>query len=124
MKITQLSSMTGKAITVFESENARIAPLLHDSAHWHVSLLQIGPHGTLGRHKALSDQIMFVFYGSGKLVGAALNEIDVQALCLVLWKNDEDHATRAGEMGLKAMIIEGDNLEKAYHTFQEENSIS
>lgn len=116
--------MTGKTITAFESENARIAPLLHDSAHWHVSLLQIGPHGILGRHKALSDEIMFVFQGNGKLVGAVPKEIDVQALCMVLWENGEDHATRAGETGLKAIIIEGDNLEEAYHAFQDKDSIS
>lgn len=69
MKTSQLSLSKGKSISSFESKNARIFALLHHPAHWAISLLSIGPHGIVGRHKALSDQLMIVFQVSGMVSG-------------------------------------------------------
>lgn len=95
------------------SRGARLLSLLRDPQKWSVSVLRLTPNGVLGLHPAASDQLMFVFQGSGTVRAQGTSPQEVRSGALVLWSAGEVHETDAGPDGLSALIVEGSDLNSA-----------
>jgi quercetin dioxygenase-like cupin family protein len=101
----------GRAIGAYGSVGATVVHLMRRAAAFVVTIY-LEPYGLLGRHPAAADQLFLVVAGSGR-VRAGGAGWEVAPGTAVFWHEGEEHETRAGEEGLVALVIEGDNLAKA-----------
>ena len=100
-----------RQITAFDSIGAKVAHIIQH-ASFSVAMIHLEPHGRLGKHAAVEDQIFLVVAGSGQAATGGAN-CNLSPGTGVLWRKGEEHETRAGEEGLTAVVIEGSGLAEA-----------
>lgn len=71
-------------------------------------VIELEPGGVLGRHDAQADQLFIVVAGSGSVSGGDGVEVEIGAGMAAFWTAAESHETRAGEEGLRAIVLEGE----------------
>ncbi|MGE3075431.1 MAG: hypothetical protein AB7N24_16870 [Dehalococcoidia bacterium] len=69
--------------------------------------IELAPHGVLGRHEAVGDQLFLVVAGDGTVSGDNQADTRIHAGMAACWSAGEMHETRAGEHGLVALVLEG-----------------
>jgi len=72
--------------------------------------IELEPGGVLGRHEAVGHQLFVVIAGSGEVSGGDGAVHRIEAGMAAFWEAGEEHET-CTENGLKAIVIEGDDLE-------------
>lgn len=112
MQIYDSGTGRGKHIQEFGSKGVTMATLMNARA-WHVAAVQLEPNGVLGAHKLVTDQLLIVVEGSGRVSSGGGHPVDIAPGSAVFWNKDEVHETHAGEEGLVGILIEGDRLGRA-----------
>jgi quercetin dioxygenase-like cupin family protein len=110
MQIYRFDPAAGWPIDRFGSRGVTFSPILRDAEQVRVGAMHLEPNGVIGRHEATVEQLFLVVGGEGLVTGAASEPAAVGAGCAVFWGQGEMHETRAGAMGLLAIVVEGDDL--------------
>ena len=111
MDIFSFGREHGLTIEAYGSAGARVVHLLRQTLA-SVVTLSLEPGGLLGMHPAAADQLFLVVAGSGEAV-AGNDVCPLSPGTAVLWRQGEEHETRAGSDGLTAVVVEGDQLAEA-----------
>ncbi len=111
MQIYDSGASRGKRIEEFGSHGVSMSTLMNARA-WHVAMVELEPSGVLGAHKLITDQLLIVIQGSGRVSGGGGRLVDVAPGSAVFWNRGEVHETHAGAEGLVGIVIEGDRLER------------
>jgi GrpB-like predicted nucleotidyltransferase (UPF0157 family) len=106
MEIYRFDPEVSRPITAHGSD-FRIGPLARVAPFALVQILHLPPNGRIGRHPAVSRQLLAVVAGSGWVSGAAGTRREIAAGYAALWEPGEEHETRS-EHGLTAVCIEGE----------------
>jgi GrpB-like predicted nucleotidyltransferase (UPF0157 family)/quercetin dioxygenase-like cupin family protein len=85
----------------------RIGPLASVSPWARIQVMHLEPGGSIGRHPAVSRQLLAVVAGSGRVSGGDGQGRDISAGYAALWTPGEEHETRT-DGGLTAVCIEGE----------------
>jgi quercetin dioxygenase-like cupin family protein len=110
MRIYRFDATKGRPIERFGSRGVMFSPILRDAEQVRVASMQLEPNGVIGRHEATVEQLFLVVGGEGVVTGAASEPLAVGPGCAVFWQRGEMHETRAGPMGLLAIVVEGYDL--------------
>ena len=111
METLQFGKSKGRSIEAHGSVGTTVVHLLRRSPV-SVVTIYLEPGGLLGRHPAAADQLFLVVAGNGQ-AAAGKESCQLSPGTAVLWRQGEEHETRAGEGGLTAVVIEGEGLAKA-----------
>ena len=101
----------GRAIEAHGSVGATVVHLLRQTIA-SVVTIYLEPGGVVGRHPAAADQLLLVVAGGGRTVAGGAS-CPLSPGTAVFWRQGEAHETRAGEEGLAAVVVEGENLVEA-----------
>jgi hypothetical protein len=101
----RLAKLPGRAVDRFGSR-FEIAELLRATGGAHVAVARLPAGGMIGRHPAVSGQLLIVVEGSGWISGEGAERQPIAAGEGVFWGSGEQHETGT-EAGLVAIIIEG-----------------
>jgi quercetin dioxygenase-like cupin family protein len=107
MRIYTFDRNVGHELKRSGSIGVTFTPVLRDVQEAYVACLYLDPHGVIGRHEAAANQLLLVVEGSGMVTGAEARPVAIGAGQAVFWRRGEMHETRAGEGGLKALVVEG-----------------
>jgi mannose-6-phosphate isomerase-like protein (cupin superfamily) len=100
----------GRVVDRYGSIGAAYIPLIRNADILSVVSIWIEPQGILGLHPAAADQLFLVAAGEGFVSSVNQDELPVKSGMAVLWHKGEMHQTRAGNLGLLAVVIEGEGL--------------
>lgn len=112
MRIYDFTPAKGRRADGFGSSGATLSRITTGPRSWQTIALFLEPNGVLGAHKSISDQLLVVVHGSGRVSTGESKPVYVEPGSAVFWRGGEQHETRAGEEGLTAVIIEGEGLAK------------
>jgi quercetin dioxygenase-like cupin family protein len=104
----RLAELPGRAVGQFGSR-FDIAPLLRIAGGAHVALARLPPAGLIGRHPAVSGQLLIVVEGSGWVSGEGGERQPIAPGDGVFWSAGEEHET-GSDGGLTAILIEGPDV--------------
>jgi quercetin dioxygenase-like cupin family protein len=108
--IYDFSPAVGRDVERFGSRGVKISPILREAGRLHVACFHLEPGGLIGSHEATVAQLLLVVGGSGEVTGSESEPARVGPGCAVFWRGGETHETRAGEDGLTAIVVEGEEL--------------
>lgn len=100
----------GRTIDAFNSQGVTVVHLLKHTEAFVVTIY-LEPHGVLGMHPAMEDQLFLVVAGGGQAITEG-ERCELSSGSAVLWQSGEEHETCAGEQGLTAIVLEGEGLSK------------
>ncbi|MGF9698054.1 cupin domain-containing protein [Paenibacillus sp. MABNR03] len=109
MKLYRMEAENSRVIAAFGSSGANITPILQNASGCHVSHLKLAAGGHLGLHPAVGEQVFMVLEGEGWVEGEAGEHVVIRAGDAAFWKDGEHHQS-GSELGLTALLIEGDEL--------------
>jgi quercetin dioxygenase-like cupin family protein len=95
-------------------DHVTIAPLTaphEEGAVIQAAIFRFAPGGRLRRHPATFPHVLAVLEGSGEVSGADGVDEAIEAGEAVFWHEGEEHGMKS-ELGLTALIIEGESLER------------
>jgi quercetin dioxygenase-like cupin family protein len=107
MRLLRLPPEARRAITRHGSQGAAGALLARDDGATTVVCIALESGGYLGRHPATDDQLFIIIAGSGEVSGEDGAGQAIVAGMAAFWRAGEPHETRAGPVGLLAIVIEG-----------------
>jgi hypothetical protein len=110
MRLVAFGAEQGREIGAFGSAafvHTRLAALQGEAV---VGVARLGPGGTIGRHPAVSAQLLAVVEGAGFVSGADGVERPIGAGMAAVWETGEEHATRT-DTGLVAVVVEAAHLD-------------
>jgi quercetin dioxygenase-like cupin family protein len=108
--IYDFSPAVGRDVERFGSRGVKISPILRGGGPLHVACFHLEAGGRIGSHEATVAQLLLVVRGSGEVTGSESEPTQVGPGCAVFWRGGETHETRAGEEGLTAIVVEGEEL--------------
>jgi quercetin dioxygenase-like cupin family protein len=101
----------GRSLDEFNSSGVKFVPILREIENIStVGCMYLDPHGVIGMHPTVEDQLLLVVQGSAEVIGKEEEVIRVEQGSAVFWEAGESHETRAGSDGLIAIVIEGERL--------------
>ncbi len=100
----------GKPIHQFGSTFTMSRIGLFDST-LHIGCMHLDNNGLIGRHEAVTDQLFLVIEGSGWVSGDSGEVIEIKAGQAAFWTKGESHEAGTYSTTMKAIVIEGDNLQ-------------
>ena len=89
---------------------APLTPSIFEGSVIQAAIFRVAPGGRLVRHPATFPQILAVLEGSGEVSGAD-GVVEPIAAGEAFWHEGEEHETKS-EVGLTALIIEGESLDR------------
>ena len=98
--------MPTREVTHFQSAAFAISGL-GSAAESHFAVAHLGPQGVIGRHPAVTPQMLVVLEGEAVVSGASSEPIAIGPRQAAVWDAGEQHETRT-EAGVLALILEGD----------------
>jgi len=104
-----------RAVAAFGSEGFELSRLIEARGATQVNVVELAPGGCIGRHPAAATQLLGVISGSAVVSGGDGAEHEIGPGDAVLWRCDEEHATRTRE-GLVGVIVETDEVVPASST--------
>ena len=106
MRVLDLTTIPTKQVTHFQSAAFAISGL-GSTAEGHFAVAHLGPEGVIGRHPAVTAQLLVVLQGEATVSGSSDEPIAIGPGQAAVWEAGEQHETRTGS-GLLALIVEGD----------------
>jgi GrpB-like predicted nucleotidyltransferase (UPF0157 family)/quercetin dioxygenase-like cupin family protein len=106
VKIFRFEEDVSIPVSAFGSE-FRIAPLTADDSRVRVQVMHIPPEGRIGRHAAVSRQMLAVVEGVGVVSGFDGAPREIRPTYAALWEPGEEHEARSRD-GMTAISIEGE----------------
>ncbi|HSJ59108.1 MAG TPA: cupin domain-containing protein [Anaerolineae bacterium] len=107
MQILGFTPDTGHQVSAFGSRGVTLTPVARADA-LHVVAMHLAPGGVIARHPAADVQLFLVVEGSGTVSGGDPEHVvAVEAGSAVVWERREEHETRAGRAGMRAIVVEG-----------------
>lgn len=110
MKIYRFNQIQARQIDQHGSRGATFIPIIRQADGLSVVSIHLDPLGILGLHPAAADQLFLVTAGEGWVSTSDLDELAIKSGMGALWRKEEMHQTRAGNLGLTAIVIEGEGL--------------
>lgn len=111
MHIFSFAPNQGRSLDEFNSSGVKFVPILREIANISiVGCMYLDPHGVIGMHPTVEDQLLLVVQGSAEVVGKEEEVIRVEQGSAVFWEAGELHETRADSEGLMAIVIEGEKI--------------
>lgn len=104
MRILELHDTDARHVDHFGSQAFSIARIA--AGETHVALARLGAGGCIGRHPAMSQQLLVVITGSAIVSGADGLQATLGPGEAAVWEAGEEHETRTNN-GLTAVIVEG-----------------
>ena len=97
-----------RAIEQHGSIGASVRHLARPVTRAQLVSIDLEPGGVLGRHNAAVNQLFIVVSGGGWVSGGDGSEEPISAGAAAYWVAGESHETRAGDDGLRAIVLEGE----------------
>jgi quercetin dioxygenase-like cupin family protein len=107
MRIYRVGDLA-RQITHHGSVGARVQPLASPIGRAFLVVIELDPQGVLGWHEATENQLFVVVAGSGWVRGGEGPEVAIESGMAAYWTAGEMHETRAGDDGLRAIVLEGE----------------
>ncbi|MED0874533.1 cupin [Bacillus mobilis] len=111
MKIFDFSEKVGQHISAFQS-NFIMSKILNHKGNVHIGAMHLQENGIIGYHEAVVSQLLLIVDGEGYVCGANKEKVKVEAGQAVFLEKGEFHETST-EHGLMAIVMEGEDLERA-----------
>jgi quercetin dioxygenase-like cupin family protein len=96
-----------RPITQFGSVAASVHGVTREG---HVVVIEIGPGGNLGRHRATVAQLFVVVRGSGWVSGADGERVAIAAGEAAVWEGGEEHES-GSDGGMTALVVETERFD-------------
>jgi quercetin dioxygenase-like cupin family protein len=112
MKIYRFDPEVGKKIEQFGSVKAIISRIVHLEDDAVVNCVYIRPHGKIGGHQAVTQQMFLLVEGKGWVRSEFGGKLTIREGQAIFWEKGEWHESGT-ETGMTAVIIEGINVDPA-----------
>jgi quercetin dioxygenase-like cupin family protein len=113
MKIYTFAPALGHPVSEYGSQGVTLTRVLAAAAVDYLALFYLEPYGVIGRHEAANNQLLLIVGGDAVVAGEDRQSAAVGPGNAVLWRQGEEHETRAGAGGITAVVIEGSDLIEA-----------
>lgn len=113
MRLYRFDADAGRPIADYGSAGLAIAPVARTAGQTQVVAMWLAPGGSVGRHPAVGGQLFLVIQGEGWVEGGDSVRRSIQAGQAAWWDDGESHAAGT-EVGMAALVIEGDALDLAH----------
>ncbi len=110
MKIFRFDQEVGKPIQAHGSKfvMSRIGQYLGE---FQLGCMHLDEHGLVGEHEATTNQLFLVIDGQGWVTGETSEKVFLNAGQAAYWNKGEMHAAGTDGHTMKALVIEGENLD-------------
>ena len=106
MRLFRFDAGVGREITHYGSR-FRLSPLTDPEGRARAVCFHLEPGGVVGRHRAVSHQLLCVVAGEGWVSGEDGERVAISAWEAAYWREGEEHETGTGT-GLTAIVLEGE----------------
>ncbi|RXJ04361.1 cupin [Anaerobacillus alkaliphilus] len=112
MKIFRFNQEVGKQINAFGS-NFVMSRIGNYHGEFQLGCMHIDKYGLVGRHEATTNQLFLVIEGEGWVTGETDEKLTIKAGEAAFWIKGENHAAGTGNNTMKAIVLEGENVDPA-----------
>jgi quercetin dioxygenase-like cupin family protein len=112
MRLYTFGADVSRLIKDFGSVGLTLTPIMRATGETQVVVMWLAAGGAVGKHAATCGQLFLVTQGEGWVEGGEGARREIHAGQAAWWDDGEMHAA-GSDMGMAALVIEGDALDTA-----------